>query len=665
MALNKDDDQTYGEKLVDELFGKLPQKAYRTFAEPRIITKNGHSKPDFVLVSAKYGVVVVEVKDWVKLLGGDQKQITIERRNGQRVTERNPYDIAEGYAHDLAKRFETNADLMHKYRGRRKLKFPWQPLVILPNIGQDIIRQFQETGIWPQHVIWGKEQVEVGAKRLRRQIENLGWLFRLHNPLDGRTFETICMTIDPQLVIVNGADGPIGGLDVQQIELVQEKSHQLKLPLPSTDLLNEKLKDVSESTSVRLVRGVAGSGKTLVLSRRATYLSKLNPDLKILVMTFNKNLMHDLQRRIPDVEVVNFHKICRDIIGDAWHSPSTIEGWLRAKCADRIEADEMDIEFVTAEIEWRKEMQLEDNEVYLDTERRGRGTALSRQKRERINDYFNRYRTYQTNQQNKHRSWMDWEDVPKVAYNQITRSGHPLRHTYDVVMIDEAQDFAPTWINVVHMLLRPGGELFICDDPTQSIFRNYSWREKGVEVVGRTRILKTPFRCTREISLAAHSLIQADANMSQSDDITQPILDSKELASGDLPQLIAYGSAEAEERAVCEQVHALIEQDIKPANIAVLCHSKRIVRKWAGLREHGIHVSDFRTMKGLEFKAVFVPHLDNAFTDVRNDNDLSAKRRNIYTAMTRARDTLILSYHQKVPEGMSPILQYVQQSTCL
>jgi hypothetical protein len=41
--------------------------------------------------------------------------------------------------------------------------------------------------------------------------------------------------------------------------------------------------------------------------------------------------------------------------------------------------------------------------------------------------------------------------------------------------------------------------LFLADDPMQSIYRYYSWREKGVPVAGRTRWLRIPYRNTREI----------------------------------------------------------------------------------------------------------------------------------------------------------------------
>src|SRR5215213_844353 len=67
---------TYGEKLLNKFLRDLPRKQFFYHHEPQINTLDGHSsKPDFVVVAALLGVVVIEVKDWVKLTGGDQQLI--------------------------------------------------------------------------------------------------------------------------------------------------------------------------------------------------------------------------------------------------------------------------------------------------------------------------------------------------------------------------------------------------------------------------------------------------------------------------------------------------------------------------------------------------------------------------------------------------------------
>lgn len=48
----------------------------------------------------------------------------------------------------------------------------------------------------------------------------------------------------------------------------------------------------------RLIRGVAGSGKTLILASRAKMLSKENPDWKILILCYNISLANSIQQMI-------------------------------------------------------------------------------------------------------------------------------------------------------------------------------------------------------------------------------------------------------------------------------------------------------------------------------------------------------------------------------
>jgi hypothetical protein len=64
------------------------------------------------------------------------------------------------------------------------------------------------------------------------------------------------------------------------------------------DLLPEHEEIVGENpASVRLVTGVAGSGKSLVLLYRALLAARLHPDARVLVLTHNKPLRFELERR--------------------------------------------------------------------------------------------------------------------------------------------------------------------------------------------------------------------------------------------------------------------------------------------------------------------------------------------------------------------------------
>ncbi len=557
---------TYGEKLVAELVKSLDRKKYYGIQEPTItgIKKiSAYRNPDFVIVGVSLGVIILEVKDWVKLRGYDKGKVEIERRDGTIVAEDNPLKIAREYALNLSDRFKQLDDLIYMHRGQKKLKFPWMYAVAFPNIEQKIIQKFVDQGVWDEGSILAKEQLT--EAKFERALHNIPSAWKLDHLISPSTREVIRAVLDPTIIISDIDGQPLGVETAPQTIIIQEplKSRNPKQPtLLPIELLNENARTLAESTSVRLVRGVAGSGKSLVLARRAQYLAEQYPDLQILVLAFNSDLTADLERRIstsPNLKVTNFHKICSRIMGKKWRSPQKIEGWLNNRLPDFIEQNQLTTEFVADEIEWRKELKIYDNDEYLEIEREGRGSSLRRAKRAIINTIFDQYINYQEAE-----NTFDWSDVPFLALAELENE-HPLKHAYDVILIDEGQDFAPSWISVVRHLLKPGGNLFICDDPTQTLFRSFSWRSKGVEVSGYTRVLRVPFRCTREITLAAHSLISSDKNLSSSEEITEPDLTSYELISGEIPKAIKYHDIYQEVKFVEQNALNMVKSGI-PAN---------------------------------------------------------------------------------------------------
>ncbi|MBL8160629.1 MAG: NERD domain-containing protein, partial [Anaerolineae bacterium] len=213
---------TYGEKLLNRLLRDLPRKQFFYHHEPRIVRPDGRSsKPDFVIINALLGVVVLEVKDWTKLVGGDQQIIHTIRGDGAQASYENPLRTAEGYAYDLKRRFEARAELWEQYKGRKCLKFPWQCMVALPRISQSVIQQFEKKGIWPRGVVIGKELLASPA-HLQQAIQHLPWKFALPQPMSLDILDIVREVINPSLVVQNEDGLPIGTLTRAQYGLITE-----------------------------------------------------------------------------------------------------------------------------------------------------------------------------------------------------------------------------------------------------------------------------------------------------------------------------------------------------------------------------------------------------------------------------------------------------------
>lgn len=645
-------EQTHGEKVVEKLFKQLDEKRFFYIAEYRIPGSRQSLYPDFILVVRDLGMLIIEVKDYIEILDGStQKELSIRQRDGKIVQVENPEQQARRYAHELSNVLKERDDLLRKERGqneRKELAFRWQPIVIYPNLSRSLINQMEKYNVTQPNTTWCRDDlvsIESLTKAIERSMTGQKPVpFNVMNEI----FNALRGALNPSLVVHDQQ-----GHDIGTLSLLQEY------------LTFEALK-LTGDMSVRLIRGVAGSGKSLILMRRAHHLVEENPNLRILIVTYNSDLADNLRERLGryEVEVINFHKQCVKAfkeVGFRWKEPIKRIGWLEQYQTSRIQQAGLTIDFVDEEIKWRKEVPIEDNEIYLSCDRKGRGGALIRTKREVINTIYTEYQKYQAYLKNKGDAWWDWEDVASMAVEFASSDGSKLKHYYDVVMVDEAQDFAPVWIQALKQMLKPSGTLFLCDDPTQSLFREFSWKEKGVDVVGRSRILQVPFRNTRQIAQAAHALILADPLISTTD-IPAVKLQTIELRDGQMPMLQRFTSQEQEIREVRKKALQWYEES-HTKKVAILCHHKKDVKHWADLRESGIYVDSFGKMKGLEFDAVIVPFVCSAFTkrdgNEKDEEFVAKKRREVFTAMTRPRLKLFLSYHDSFPAELEPLEEHV------
>lgn len=649
---------TYGENRVRTLLESLSNRKHFFWrAEPRLAhQRTAHLQPDFIVVGAYLGVVVLEIKDWVAIREATQDRVIIRRRDGTEMQQENPVRVAQDYAYALMDMFQKRAELLHqngRYRGR--LTFPVGYAVVLPNLPQAIIQQGIEHNIWREGEVIGPEQLRT-PEAFEQALTDVRMPFPLQGSITPLALDVIRGVIDPKLVVKDSADRESGTLSPLQERLINELPRNFppqRLPLTAdgvpVDLADVIAASLQPELDVRLIRGVAGSGKTLVLVKRARTLMEAYEGKRILVVTFNRSLAEMLKKQIQPTdhcEVLDFHQLCFQITGwITYRSESEVVGWLSRHEWQALRALNLSAEFVAAEIAYRKDMSLWDGDAYLQVERKGRERPLGREARQIINGIFERYRAYQ-----RERDFWDWSDAPHFALEKL-REGHALSHAFAAALIDEAQDFAPSWIAVIKELLQAGGQLFMCEDPSQSIFRLHSWQERGVSVVGRTHVLAVPYRTTRAISEAAHRLIANDPFVQER---VSPDLRTYFLSEGDPPQLVQCDSPQEELEHVCGVVEELLEQGIPAEQIAILLPQKRFEASHQGL-SRGVRLLTFYTMKGLEFRAVILPHLDQLFQDLADEAAVSKSKRLLFTAMTRAREQLYLSFVGALPEPLKAL----------
>lgn len=298
-------ERRFGQRLVDKL-----EDDYLCWYDVPVGPLSRH--PDFVVVHPRRGVLIVEVKDWKleSINGADRASFTLTTATGRKVVP-NPLEQARQYAHVVSNVLQKDpllriGDDGGAYHGR--LCFPYGYGVVLSNIRR---QAFDRSGlaevIDPAHVICQDEMTEsTDAEDFQRQL----WgMFTV-------TFKTLLSL--PQIDRIRWHLFPQIRVHGEQLSLVDAEAPAETLPdlLKVMDLQQEQLAR-SMGDGHRVIHGVAGSGKTMILGYRCEQLANALSK-PILVLCYNTALaakLHDTFKSKSletKVSVRTFHAWCRD-----------------------------------------------------------------------------------------------------------------------------------------------------------------------------------------------------------------------------------------------------------------------------------------------------------------------------------------------------------------
>ncbi len=563
------------------------------------------------------------------------------------------------------------------------------PLVIaFPSLGQADLDRLQTLADVPPGLIWlSREQLTATAFT--------AWLDQhVGPPIAAHDLTLIREAFTPEVIIpagftVRAAARPNARKTTARLTPFLLDYDQERVLKTDLDLSNEAQAAVGDF-KVRLVNGVAGSGKSLVIVYRAQLLRRLYPQKMILGLTHNRPLIHDLQARYktlaPDGKPVEWHTFlqwCRKLwpAGRAFREPIGQEA--RRRLAGEVWREHLADGAVTElmfldELDWVKDRLIFSRDDYRSVERAGRGFPLTEPQRDRVYTAFEAYQAA-LNQ----RDQMDWGDVPRQIWRWLS-AGQLKLPLYDVVLIDEAQFFAPIWFEIIKRAVRPRtGHLFLVADPTQGFLkRRQSWLASGLEVRGRAHRLKRSYRTTREI-LNFATLLYRTRLPDDDDDIVPP--DLFDMPTGLVPQLITLTSAQDEVTRVAGEIEQLLAQGVSPGHVLVihadwrgrdlLLERLRARLGPAGVIDPGeahapgaVRVCTLNTATGLESPIVFLVGVHALFEQeqsVRLSDDerhdlIRDNTRRLYMALTRAGQRVVLTYVGEPPAAMLQSLESPQ-----
>ncbi len=436
------------------------------------------------------------------------------------------------------------------------------------------------------------------------------------------------------------------------------------------------------------VLGGAGTGKTVVAMHRAKQLaSKCEGQQRILMTTFTANLAADIRENLRKICTLEELRRIEVIHLDAWVNQFLHESSFSAQIGydDAIDPiwekaillanNDLPFEVPFYKEEWNRIVIAQEAltlDKYVKATRNGRGTRLDRKKRIQVWKVFNNYQNLMKEYQIR--------DINTAMYEStklLQAAGRKPR--YASIIIDEGQDFSDNAYRLIRALAgeEHPNDIFIVGDSHQRIYRNHPTLSKcGINVRGRSSILKINYRTTEEIRKHAFALLNG-ISFDDLDDGADIGGKCQSLTHGEKPIIENFGNANDEFDFMLGEVKKLKNSGIALTDICVVARTKKLVDDYialftrAGIRSYaikrnkaddrsydGLRVATMHRVKGLEFKYVFIAAVNNRIiplpsainkTDpVSEAESITSEKCLLYVAMTRAqKGVYITSYGKK------------------
>lgn len=423
-----------------------------------------------------------------------------------------------------------------------------------------------------------------------------------------------------------------------------------------------------------LVRGVAGSGKTLSLLANA--IKKNEENSSLLFITFNKALnqkIEDICGNISrnNIEIKNFHSWAYREITKIYGRPNTtlwdsdkkklikraIQNVERGYNNRFINYTDENLSFLAEEFNFIKGKNLRCLSDYSIVERVGRGSKIrvypNSIDREVI---YKIYQEFEVLKENECKfEFVDFGFKLYLKKEEVTN--------YDYVYIDEAQDLNQVELQLLRKIAKKG--FYVCADDGQKIYRtNYTWAEVGANFKGgRAKRLRKSFRSTYEIFRFASELQKYDTSL-KGDSYVEPEFD--ESMKGKKPTVIDCGNSILRDAELVKRIVEYLKNNPE-GKIGILCRDRnlgkevQLILNRAGINsflqigsekinfDRDVMIITLHSSKGLEFDYVIIPEFNEDIKiplDEKDEEYWNNQRKLWYVAFSRARNKLDVMYFQ-------------------
>jgi superfamily I DNA/RNA helicase len=282
----------------------------------------------------------------------------------------------------------------------------------------------------------------------------------------------------------------------------------------------------------------------------------------------------------------------------------------------------------------------------------------------------------------------DFEKIAQIVC-RAAENAHSPKIPYRALLVDEVQDLTQMEMSIISLVHLTTGttvnvtenSLFLAGDGAQAIFnRGFSFKKAGIDIANRSSLLKRSYRNTFEILRAAYALIEGHQfSDSDEDDMGRPSEPHLSAQRGLPPKIVQCSDIRAESWFIAQSINVFIRSGVTPGQICILGPTKLREAVAQQLNRFKISVvelkddvdfaspdvkaSTIESAKGHEFAVVYICGMNKGFlpTDRSSGNEISKDAAKLYVAMTRARNSLFLTYSSNSQTNMpSPFLLTIQ-----
>ncbi len=308
---------TAGEKRVFRVLrdALVPDEDYLVWYEPKATSK----RPDFLVWSPELGLLVIEVKDW---LLAQVPRATRDRWTFLRGTVEEQHDNPLEQARRCAL---TYKDLLQRSPSlrlaegfyRNTLSFPVGYCAAFTQITRrqaqdsDLLRTLEPNFCFFADDLTGDWDNAETRRAFKAKLKRSFPIQFPFEPLGPRQLETMRGLIFPEVRVldVRRHAGPLRSESEDQLFRALDRDQE------------RVAKSILEGH--RILKGVAGSGKTLVITCRAQYLKRIRPDWRVLIVCYGIPMSRYLRQIVgisgtgqAGIEVCHYFELVKRLTGE-------------------------------------------------------------------------------------------------------------------------------------------------------------------------------------------------------------------------------------------------------------------------------------------------------------------------------------------------------------